>query len=68
MPLTSRPQRAGFPLTLALESKRLPKASWVKIGQVRTLSVDRIGACIGRALPEEMAQVVDGLNEIVSGS
>lgn len=67
MALTSRPPRAGFPLTLPLESKKLPKPSWVKISQIRTLSVDRIGARLGRATPEELAQVVDGLNEIVAG-
>lgn len=67
MALTSTPPRAGFPLTLPLESKKLPKPSWVKISQVRTLSVDRIGARLGRATPEELDQVVDGLNEIVAG-
>ena len=41
--LTSRPQRAGFPLTLELSSKGLPKRSWVKIGQIRTLASERIG-------------------------
>lgn len=63
--LTSQSQRAGFPLTLELHSKQLPKKSWVKISQVRTLAVERIGSRIGRATPEEMAQVVDGLNEII---
>ena len=29
--LTSQPQRAGFPLTLELRAKGLPKKSWVKI-------------------------------------
>lgn len=28
--LTSQPQRAGFPLSLVLASKGLPKKSWVK--------------------------------------
>ncbi len=63
--LTSQPQRASFPLTLEIHSKELPKKSWVKISQVRTLAVERIGSRIGRATPEEMAQVVDGLNEII---
>ncbi len=63
--LTSQPQRAGFPLTLKLATTRLPKPSWVKISQVRTLSVDRIGKKLGRATPEELAQVVEGLNEII---
>ena len=63
--ITSQPQRAGFPLTLELDAARLPKQSWVKISQVRTLSVERIGRRIGKASPEEVAQVVSGLNEIV---
>ncbi len=63
--LTSQSQRAGFPLTLELGSSRLPKRSWVKIGQIRTLAIERIGKRLGRATPEEMAQVIEGLNEIV---
>lgn len=63
--LTSQPQRAGFPLTLELHSKELPKKSWVKISQIRTLAVERIGPRMGRATPEEMAQVWEGLNEII---
>ncbi len=63
--LTSKPQLAGFPLTLELTHSRLPKKSWVKISQIRTLSVERLGRKIGRISPEELALVVDGLNEIV---
>lgn len=63
--LTSQPQRAAFPLTLELRAAKLPKHSWVKISQVRTLAVERIGARLGRASPEEIAQVVEGLNEII---
>jgi mRNA interferase MazF len=63
--LTSQPQRAGFPLTLELQATKLPKRSWVKVSQVRTLAVERIRARLGRASPEEMSQVVEGLNEII---
>ena len=63
--LTSQPQRAGFPLTLELRAAKLPKRSWVKISQIRTLAAERIGARLGRASPEEIAQVVEGLNEII---
>lgn len=65
MAITSQPQRAGFPLTLELESSALPKQSWVKISQIRTLSVERIGRKIADAEPEELARVIEGLNEIV---
>ncbi len=63
--LTSQPPRAGFPLTLELTSARLPKRSWVKISQIRTLAVERLGRKLGRASPEEVAEVVEGLYEIV---
>jgi mRNA interferase MazF len=63
--LTSQEPTAEFPLTLELSSKSLPKRSWVKIGQIRTLSVERLGKKIGNASPEELAQVIEGLNEIV---
>jgi mRNA interferase MazF len=42
MALTSQPQRAGFPLTLELDGANLPKKSWVKLSQIRTLSVERL--------------------------
>jgi len=63
--LTSQPPRAGFPLTLELTTPRLPKRSWVKISQIRTLATERIGNRLGRASPEELAQVLEGLNEIL---
>lgn len=63
--ITSQPQRAGFPLTLELKTGELPKQSWIKINQIRTLSVDRIGRLIGKASQEELAQVIEGLNEII---
>jgi mRNA interferase MazF len=64
--ITSQPQRAGFPLTLELKNADMPKQSWVKISQIRTLSVERIGKIIGRASQEELAQVIEGLNEIIA--
>ena len=63
--ITSQPQRAGFPLTLELKTEDLPKRSWVKISQIQTLSVERIGKMIGKASPEELDRVIEGLNEII---
>ena len=65
MAITGQPQRAGYPLTLELDVRGLPKRSWVKISQVRTLSVDRIGKRLGRVQPEVLLQAVDGLQEII---
>jgi len=64
--ITSQPQGAGFPLTLELKTGGLPKRSWVKISQIRTFSTERMGKLIGTLSPEEMAQVIDGLNEIIA--
>jgi mRNA interferase MazF len=65
MAITSQPQRAGFPLATELKKVRLPKPSWVKISQVRTLSVERLGKKLGRLPPEDMDHLVEGLNEII---
>ncbi|MCX5997287.1 MAG: type II toxin-antitoxin system PemK/MazF family toxin [Chloroflexi bacterium] len=64
--ITSQPQKAGFPLTLALKTGDLPKHSWAKISQIRTLSTERVGKLIGRLSQEELAQVIEGLNEIIA--
>lgn len=65
MAVTSQPQRAGFPLSLELDQGNLPKRSWVKISQIRTLSVDRIGDVIERLPPETLSRLIEGLNEII---
>ncbi len=64
--ITSQPQKAGFPLTLELKSSNLPKKSWLKISQIRTLSVERIGKVIAKASLEELNQAIEGLNEIIA--
>lgn len=65
--LTSQEPRAGFPLTLELGARGLPKRSWVKISQVRTLAIERIGRRLATASAEEMARVIEGLGEIIGG-
>jgi mRNA interferase MazF len=63
--ITSQPQRAGFPLTLELENKKLIKKSWVKISRIRTMSVKRLRNKIGVATSEELDLIIEGLNEII---
>jgi mRNA interferase MazF len=63
--ITSQQPRAGFPLTLCIEKASLPKQSWIKISQVRTLSVERIGEKIAVVSDDVILQVVEGLNEIM---
>ena len=65
--LTSQTQRAGYPLTFELGSTKLSKRSWVKISQIRTLSVKRIRKKISKASEEELAAIIEGLNEIIGG-
>lgn len=67
MAVTSQPQRAGFPLTMQLQSVKLPKTSWVKISQVRTLSTTRLEKKIGTVSDNELDKLIEGLNEIVGG-
>ena len=63
--LTSQPQKAGFPLTFELSTVSLPKKAWVKISQIRTLSVKRLGRRLGRVSPDDLEVIVEGLNEII---
>lgn len=63
--LTSHEPKVRFPLALELADKGLPKRSWVKIGQIRTLSVQRVGRKIGTAPLAAVEAVIDGLNEIL---
>ena len=65
--LTTQPQRAGYPLTFELSDTKLPKKSWVKISQIRTLSVKRIRKKISKTSEEELSIIVEGLNEIIGG-
>lgn len=67
MALTSQEQKAGFPLTHEIFASKLPKRSWVKISQIRTLSTERIGKKIGSLAPDELAHVIEGLNDIIDG-
>jgi mRNA interferase MazF len=64
--ITSQPQHVSLPLVLKVESLKLPKPSWVKISQVRTLSTERLGRRLGRLSAEELNQVIEGLFELVA--
>ncbi len=64
--ITGQPQKAGFPLTLELKTGSLPRRSWAKISQVRTLSIERMGKLIGKVSQQELNQVIEGLNEIIA--
>jgi mRNA interferase MazF len=65
MAITSQPQKAGFPLTHELQDPLQSRKAWIKISQIRTLSIDRIGKRLGQVTPEEMDQLIEGLNEVI---
>jgi mRNA interferase MazF len=67
MAITSQMPRAGFPLSYELVGLGLPKRSWVKTTQIRTLAVDRLGGLLGRATDLQLLEVIEGLNEVVGG-
>jgi len=63
--ITSQPQRAGFPLTDALPQKLLPRPSWVKISQIRTLSTERLSHRIAHLDEADVNRVIEGLQDII---
>ena len=63
--ITSQAQRAGYPLTWRVPQGQLPRESWVKISQVRTLSVDRLSAIAGRLDDADVDRVADGLSQLI---
>ncbi len=65
MAITSRPQTAGFPLTFLLPEGLLPQPSWVKISQIRTLAVERLGKKLGHLSETDVDAIVEGLNDIL---
>jgi mRNA interferase MazF len=65
MAVTAEQPRVSFPLALEVTSAHLPQRSWVKIGQIRTLAVQRLGRRIGRMGPEELDKLIEGLNAII---
>src|SRR4051794_8013146 len=64
--VSSQEPRAGYPLTHEITTAKLPKRSWVRISQIRTLSVQRLGRKLGHVAPEELDRIVEGLNEIIA--
>ncbi len=63
--ITSQPQRSGFPLTLALPDDQLPRPSWIKISQIRTISAERLGKRLGAVDRDVLDRIIDGLLELI---
>jgi mRNA interferase MazF len=63
--LTSAEPRAGYPLTFELAKTALPKRTWAKISQIRTLSTMRLAGKLSSCDPSELQKIVEGINELV---
>lgn len=66
MALTSQEPRAGFPLILECRAAGLPKRSWIKISQVRTLSVECLRGRLARLPAAEVNAAVAGLGQLIT--
>ena len=65
MAITSRLQRAGYPLTWPIPAGILPRPSWVKIAQVRTLAVERLTERLGTVEERDVQELVEGLVQLI---
>lgn len=63
--LTSNPPKAGFPLTYELITEQLPKLSWIKISQIRTLPIESLSGKLGTVSEDTLNIIIEGLNEII---
>ena len=63
--ITSKEQRAGYPFSYRLPTATLPKDSWVKMTQVRTISTERLRDRIVAVEPNDLAEIIEGLIEVV---
>jgi mRNA interferase MazF len=63
--ITSVKPRVKYPLVLELNCPSLPKRSWVKITQIRTISNDRIGNYIGEISTQQMNEIVAAINDLI---
>lgn len=65
--ITSKKQMAGYPLSYPLpDDIGLPKKSWIKINQIRTISIQRLGTKIAHLTTDELAPIILGLNELIA--
>ena len=62
--ITSKKPRAKYPLTYELPENLLPKPSWVKIPQIRLLSLKRISQYIASIEENDFVEIMKGLNSI----
>ena len=64
--ITGQIPKVGFPLVLEITSLTMPKRSWLKLSQIRTLATERLSQKIGRLSNEELTTVIEGINELIA--
>ncbi|MDJ0532539.1 MAG: type II toxin-antitoxin system PemK/MazF family toxin [Xenococcaceae cyanobacterium MO_207.B15] len=62
--ITSKQPKVSYPLVFELPKNLLPKPSWVKITQIRTLSVQRLGSYIASISDQDFEQIMSGFNRL----
>ena len=62
--ITSKKPKVNYPLVYKLPTDLLPKPSWVKITQIRTLSSQRLGSFITKITEEDYQKTMSAFNRI----
>ena len=62
--ITSKKPSVKYPLIYELPQNLLPKPSWVKICQIRTLSIQRIGTYIAKIEESDYQKIMAGFNRL----
>ncbi len=63
--ITSKKAKVKYPLICELP-ELLPKKSWVKISQIRILSIQRLGKKIAQLEEEDLSKILAGFNRLCS--
>ncbi len=62
--ITSQQPSVKYPLVYKLPENLLPKPSWVKIAQIRTLSTKRLGKFLAKIEEADYQKVMSGFNRL----
>ena len=62
--ITSQKPRVKYPLVYELSKDLLPKPSWIKITQIRTLSNKRLGKYLAKIEEEDYQQIMNAFNRL----
>ena len=63
--ITSVEPKVKYPLVKELICSTLPKSSWVKITQIRTISTERIENYIGQIAANQMNEIMLAIDDLI---